>query len=149
MSTSPQELVSGHGIIPAFNLAGSFDILNLQAPAKEVSLSHETIDFLNNLGASGFEVTAEPEVDFLAKGFPTMNSALTNALLQLTVGVIGVIVSKASPQTTTTVMIKPERRGRFMEMAATLNNFAALAKEIIPNMRELTADERKDLKLFF
>lgn len=46
-------------------------------------------------------------------------------------------------------MIKPERRGRFTEMAAALNGFTVLAKEVIPNMRELTAEERQDLKLFF
>lgn len=96
-----QELVSGHGIIPTFNLGGSINILNLQAPPKEVRLSYETIDFLNNLGASGFEI-ASVSTSGSPEGISYNELSATNALLQLTVGVIGVIVSNTSP--------KPPRR---------------------------------------
>jgi hypothetical protein len=157
MNTTPQELASRHAVTRTF-FDECFDILNAQAPAREVHLGSATIDYLNNLGMSGIGTTTATAsgtgfgkaiASTSVEGTSYNELSATTELLRLTVGVIGVIVANPSPQSTTTVMIKPERRGRFTEMAATLNNFAFLAKEVIPNMRELTVEERKDLKLFF
>lgn len=148
MSTLHQELVSGPRIISTFDFGGSIDPLNPQAPAKEVRLRNETIDFLKYYGASGF-VISTASVSGSPEGLPSNEVSMADALRQMTVGVLGVIMSNASPQSTATVMIKPEREGRFGEMVATLDGFVTLAKKAIPEMRELTQAERKDLKLFF
>ena len=41
--------------VPMFGITNALNIRNAQAPPKEVCLSGRTIDFLNNLGSSGFE----------------------------------------------------------------------------------------------
>ena len=135
--------------VPMFGITNALNIRNAQAPPKEVCLSGRTIDFLNNLGSSGFE-SSGGFVCGVSQGTHSNELGTVSALLQVGVGVICVMMSSnTAPGSTTTVMIKPEQRGRFSDMHTSLNMFVGLAKEVFPNMRELNGDEQKDLKSFF
>jgi len=133
--------------VPAFDLGISGAGLNANAAiaGREVRMGTETIHFLKHWGAE----SAAPNTASSIQGITSDETIVTTALRQMTAGVLGVLLPDAFPGATTTVLIKPDRQSRFDEMAFTLTNFVTVAKEAIPEMRELTLEERKDLKLFF
>jgi hypothetical protein len=148
MSNLLQELLPKQRALPGFQLAELTGLqLEPQTPTpSEVYIGNETIKFLNRGWVSPIFVCSTNSSTALPN---TPSNNFADTFRQVAFGILDILLRSPSPQATTPTMIVPERRGQFREMTATLNGFVALAKEAIPEMRELTLEERKDLKLFF